>query len=312
LDEECGTLREHIEQRVAERTEQLAHPRFPGELRTPRVAWIVVCCLFVYAVVFFALRRDESFREETFATAPALTVPVNLYIDELSFDPVRQAIEMRFDLASGSTVRGVRYGGPLNRDIELSIGDGDSEQIVVFHRNGATSTHTVSLDLHGAIAAYPFDRYRSDITLLVRDLYAPAGMLIPIRATVWEGVSGWVSGIRASPVPASGGLTLALTVRRPLPIVSLTVILYSLMVVVAVCSLCIGGLVFVGARKVESTILGALVAMVFSITVLRNVLPGTPPIGVTADIIIFLWVEVAVIAGLSLVVTAWVKRGPGA
>ena len=137
-------------------------------------------------------------------------------------------------------------------------------------------------------------------------------MLTPIRATVWEGVSGWVSGIRASPVPASGGLTLVLTVRRPLSIVSLTVILYSLMVVVAVCSLCIGGLVFVGARKVESTILGALVAMVFSITVLRNVLPGTPPIGVTADIIIFLWVEVAVIAGLSLVVTAWVKRGPGA
>jgi hypothetical protein len=52
--------------------------------------------------------------------------------------------------------------------------------------------------------------------------------------------------------------------------------------------------------------------MVFSITVLRNVLPGTPPIGVTADIIIFLWVEVAVIVGLSLLVTAWVKRGPGA
>jgi hypothetical protein len=290
----------------------LAHPRIPGALRTRRVAWIVVACLFVYAVVFFALRRDESFREETFATAPALAVPVDLYIDELSFDPVRQAIEMRFDLASGSTVGGVRYGGPLNRDTELSIRDGDSEQIVVFRRNGATSTHTVSLDLHGAIATYPFDRYRSDITLSVRDLSAHGGLPIPIRATVWEGISGWVSGIRASPAPASGGLMLALTVRRPLPIVALTVILYSLMVVVAVCSLCLGGLVFAGARKVESTIIGALVAMVFSITVLRNVLPGSPPIGVSADIIIFLWVEVAVITGLSLLVTAWVKRGPGA
>ena len=290
----------------------MAHRRFPGALRTRRAAWIVVGCLFVYALAFFALRRDESFREETFATAPAAAAPVNLYIDELSFDPAREAIEMRFDLASGSTVRGVRYGGPLDRDIELSIDDGDSEQLVVFRRNGATSTHTVLLDLHGAIAAYPFDRYRSDITLSVRDLDAHGGMQIPFRATVWEGVSGWVTTIRALPLPASGGLTLALAVRRPLPIVSLTVILYSLMVVVAVCSLCIGGLVFAGARKVESTILGALVAMVFSITVLRNVLPGTPPIGVTADIIIFLWVEVAVIVGLSLLVTAWVKRGPGA
>jgi uncharacterized protein DUF4436 len=53
------------------------------------------------------------------------------------------------------------------------------------------------------------------------------------------------------------------------------------------------------------------VTMVFSIAILRNILPGTPPIGVTADLVIFLWAEIAVIAGLCLLVTAWVKRGPG-
>jgi hypothetical protein len=68
---------------------------------------------------------------------------------------------------------------------------------------------------------------------------------------------------------------------------------------------------FRGVRKVDSTIVGALVAMVFSVAVLRNVLPGAPPIGVSADLAIFLWAEVAFIAGLSLLVTAWVKRGPG-
>ena len=129
---------------------------------------------------------------------------------------------------------------------------------------------------------------------------------------MWEGIPGWVSSIRALPAArANGALAIVLTMRRPLPVVSFALILYALMVIIAICSLCIGSLVSAGVRKVESTIVGALVAMVFSIAVLRGVLPGVPPIGVTADIVIFLWAEVAVIAGLSLLVTAWVKRGPG-
>jgi hypothetical protein len=275
---------------------------------------IAVACTIVYAIAVIWLKRDAGFREETFTSASAITAaPITLYIDELSFDPVRQAIDVRFDLAAGSTVRGARYGGPFNRDIELSIGDGDSEQIVDVHRNGAGDAHVVSLDVRGAIAAYPFDRYRGEITISARERSVRGeARPISIRATVWEGIPGWVTGIRALPTTqTSTALAIALTVRRPLPVVSFGVVLYALMVVVAVCSLCIGGLVFAGVRKVESTIVGALAAMVFSVAVLRNVLPGAPPIGVTADVVIFLWAEIAVTAGLSLLVTAWVKRGPG-
>jgi Domain of unknown function (DUF4436) len=271
---------------------------------------IAVACTIVYAIAVVCLKRDAGFREETFATTAA---PITLYIDELSFDPVRQAIDVRFDLAAGSTVGGARYGGPFNRDIELSIVDGDSEQIVDVHRNGAGDAHLVSFDVRGTIAAYPFDRYRGAITISARER-SVRGQARPvsIRATVWEGIPGWVIGIRALPAAqTNSALAFALTVRRPLPVMSFGVVLYALMVVVAVCSLCIGGLVFAGMRKVESTIVGALAAMVFSVAVLRNVLPGAPPIGVTADVVIFLWAEIAVTAGLSLLVIAWVKRGPG-
>jgi hypothetical protein len=282
-------------------------------LRIRQVASIAAACIIIYAIAFFVLKRDASYREETFTSAPATTAPITLYIDEVAFDPVRQAIDVRFDLASGSTARGNRYGGPFDRDVELSISDGDSEQIVTVHRNDPGGIHPVSLDLHGSIGAYPFDRYRSDVTISARDPSArgPARP-ISIRATVWEGVPGWVSGTRAAPdAQTNAALALVVTARRPLSVVSFAVILYALMVVVAVCSLCIGSLVFRGVRKVESTIVGALVAMVFSVAVLRNVLPGAPPIGVSADLAIFLWAEIAVIAGLSLLVTAWVKRGPG-
>jgi hypothetical protein len=274
---------------------------------------IAVACFVIYVIAFFVLKRDASYHEETFTSAPTATAGIALYVDEVAFDPVRQAIDVRFDLASSSTVRGARYGGPVDRDLELSIGDGDSEQVVAVHRSDAGSTHLVSLDLHGAVAAYPFDRYRSDIRISARALYGRGEPRpISIRATVWEGIPGWVSSIRALPVAqADAALAIVLTVYRPLPVVSFAVIVYALMVIVAVCSLSIGSLVFAGVRKVESTIIGALVAMVFSIAVLRNVLPGAPPIGVTGDLVIFLWAEVAVIVGLCLLVTAWVKRGPG-
>jgi len=282
-------------------------------LRKRRLALIVLACVVIYAIAFFVLKGDASYREETFASAPTATAGIALYADEVAFDPVRQSIDLHLDLASGSTVKGARYGGPVNRDLELSIGDSDSEQVVVIHRKDPSSTHLVSLDMRGAIEAYPFDRYRSDIRISARELYGRAEPRpVSIRATVWEGMPGWVTSIRALPAAqANGGLAIALTVRRPLPVVSFAVILYALMVIIAASSLCIGSLVAAGVRKVESTIVGALVAMVFSIAVLRNVLPGAPPIGVTADLVIFLWAEVAVIAGLCLLVLTWVRRGPG-
>jgi hypothetical protein len=298
---------------IGKAVDRLAHQSFPGGLRSRRIVLIGVACVVVYAVVFFVLKRDTSDHEETFTSAPTATAGITLYVDEVAFDPVRQAIDVRFDLASSSTLRGARYGALVNRDLELSIDDGDSEQVVAVHRSDAGSSHLVSLDMHGAIAAYPFDRYRGEIRISARDLYVRARPRpVSIRATVWEGLAGWVSSIRALPAAqANSTLAIALTVRRPLPVVAFAAIVYALMLIIAVCSLCIGSLVFTGARKVESTIVGALVTMVFSIAVLRNVVPGTPPIGVTADLVIFLWAEIAVIAGLCLLVTAWVKRGPG-
>jgi hypothetical protein len=293
--------------------EQLASRRFRGRLRARRIALVAVLCIVAYAVAFFILKRDANNREETFTSAPAGMAGITLYVDQVAFDPLRQAIDVRFDLASGSTARGPRYGPAPIRDLELSTDDGDSEQVVAIHRSDPGTSHLVSLDVHGAIAAYPFDRYRSEIRISARDVNARvASRPISIRATVWEGLPGWVSSVRPSPAAQSdSALALALTVRRPFAVVAFAAIVYALMAIIGVCSLCIGGLVFARVRKVESTIVGALVTMVFSVAILRTILPGSPPIGVTADLVIFLWAEVAVIVGLCLLVTAWVKRGPG-
>ena len=53
---------------------------------------------------------------------------------------------------------------------------------------------------------------------------------------------------------------------------------------------------------------GALAAMVFSIPALRGIMPGAPPLGVDADILVLVWVQLAVVLGLTLFVVTWVVR----
>ena len=43
----------------------------------------------------------------------------------------------------------------------------------------------------------------------------------------------------------------------------------------------------------ETTLIGSLAAIAFALPVLRNALPGSPPLGVEADMWVFLWAELA-------------------
>jgi hypothetical protein len=73
--------------------------------------------------------------------------------------------------------------------------------------------------------------------------------------------------------------------------------------------LVIGTLVFVGVRRIEVTLVGALGAMIFALPAVRNALPGAPPLGVRADILIFFWAELGAIIALCLFITAWARQG---
>jgi hypothetical protein len=73
--------------------------------------------------------------------------------------------------------------------------------------------------------------------------------------------------------------------------------------------LIIGSLVFVGVRRIEVTLTGALGAVIFALPALRGALPGAPPLGVRADALVFFWAELAAIIGFCLFVLAWARRG---
>jgi len=82
------------------------------------------------------------------------------------------------------------------------------------------------------------------------------------------------------------------------------------MVALAFCALLIGALTFAGVRRAEMSQIGSLAAMAFALPVLRDALPGAPPLGVEADMWVFLWTELAVVLALALAVFQWARAGP--
>src|ERR1700744_5350936 len=84
---------------------------------------------------------------------------------------------------------------------------------------------------------------------------------------------------------------------------------YGAMVVLGCCALAIGVLTFADVRRPEATLVGALAAIAFALPVLRNALPGSPPLGVAADMWGVLWAALATVLALALVVFKWAKAG---
>ena len=137
------------------------------------------------------------------------------------------------------------------------------------------------------------------------------GVATPIHLTTWEDIDGWAVTISRNDLAAKEtGLLLTVTARRPYPQIFFVLLLCAAMVLMAGSALTIGSMIFLGARKIDDTLLGALAAMVCSVPALRFVFPGAPPLGVRADDFVFLWVQIAVILGLTLSVATWALRGP--
>ena len=131
-----------------------------------------------------------------------------------------------------------------------------------------------------------------------------------MRVTFWERVLGYNFHTTSHPAPDPNDLELTTTITRSGAFVLFALCAYGAMIVLACCALTIGILTFSDVRWPEATLVGAIGAMVFALPVLRNSLPGTPPLGVNADMWVFLWAQLAAVLAAALLVFKWAKTGP--
>jgi hypothetical protein len=235
-----------------------------------------------------------------------------IYIEPISIDALNDAMQVRVSVAPSGTL----YGEPLartERRLRLVITHDQAVEEMKVEANARPPTASFQIDLNGgSVADYPLDSYRADLRVQLLEDAIPAineATSLAAKVTVWEGALGFHlrSIEHSASVPVE--VKLSIGVRRSGAVILFALAAYGAMVVLGCCALAIGLITFIDARRAEATLIGAIAAIAFAMPVLRNALPGAPPLGVRADMFVFLWTEVAAVIGLALVTLDWARTG---
>jgi hypothetical protein len=280
----------------------------------PRRIWILVC-LFAglaatYGLLLLVLSAGGAPRELVFAAHKAGARDVALYIEPLSVDAVNDALHVRVTPSPGPDLQG-HLPEVADSDVMIIVGQGTAEQPISLHAHETMPAAELELSFDdGNVADYPFDEYSTSVRL--RALEAKADLrearVLPVVVTFWEGLYGYRATAQEAQSAADGEVWLRIDVRRTSAFRYFATAVYLVMFVFAAAGLTIGERAFLGARPPEPTLIGALAAMVFALPILRNALPGAPPVGVRADLLVFLWAIIATALALILLVYSWARE----
>jgi len=270
------------------------------------LAALLIGCGIVYGTILarFDLSRGPG---EAELGAPAGEAGVALYVQPIQVDAVNESMQVRISVMPLSDAKVTI----ADRDFLLTIQRGGQVEHVQIRAGQLLPEIAFGFDLHeGDVRDYPLDRYVSLMTLAASERVQDGNeKSLPIHVTACEGVLGFDVRAKSISSQRSEELQLQFAVSRTGAVSFFGVAMYGAMLVMMLCALIIGSLVFVGIRRIEVALVGALAAVIFALPALRNALPGAPPLGVRADIFIFFWAELGAVIALCLFIAAWARQG---
>ena len=279
--------------------------------RKIRLLAIGMCLIALTAGYILLLRHfnvSELPTERYFGAAGAVKPAGEVYLEPISIDPLNDAMQMRAYLSPSLTgSKDARAGS--DRDLTLLVTHDKTVDEVKLATGDHMASSIFEIDLNdGSVADYPLDSYVARFGVHLLD--GKSSQKLPARVTMWEGQLGYSLHTTSQSPADPEDVELMTTIRRGGAFTLFALGAYAGMVVLGVCALAIGVLTFTDVRQHETGFIGSLAAIAFALPVLRNAMPGSPPLGVQADMWVFLWAELAAVLALALVVFKWVKAGP--
>jgi hypothetical protein len=274
---------------------------------------IAILVIAGYISLLRYFRVSEMPVERALGFKSAVRSIPQIYIEPIGIDTLNDAMLLRVSFAPSGTLYGERLA-PTERRLRLVITHDKAVEEIKVEANARPPTASFEVNMNeGNVADYPLDSYRADLRIqLFEDAIPAVDEANPLAAkvTVWEGALGFHLHSAEYAASGPGEIKVSIEIRRAGAFILFALAAYGAMVVLGCCALAIGLITFVDARRAEATLIGALAAITFAMPVLRNALPGAPPLGVRADMFVFLWTEVAAVIGLALVTLDWARTGP--
>jgi hypothetical protein len=277
------------------------------KIRLLIVGALLIALTISYLIILHNMRVSEQPVERMFGASDS-GAAAEVYLEPLSIDAANQGMQVRAYLSPNlSNGKNARAGA--DRDLTLLITHDQTVEEIKLAAGAHMASSTFEVDLNdGSVIHYPFDSFvaRLDVQLME----GKASLNLPARITVWEGVLGYNLHATSQPGANPNDVRLAIAVSRGGAIVLLALCAYGVMLVLGFCAVVMGVLTFINVRPPETGLIGSLAAFAFALPVLRGLLPGSPPLGVTADMWVFLWAEMVNVLALALVVFKWAHAGP--
>lgn len=279
--------------------------------RYVRLLALVILLFSLTASYVLMLRHVKVFElpHERYFGAVGPVEPVGeVYLEPIGIDAPNDAMEMRAYL-SPRTSEGNNANTSSDRDLTLLVTHDKTVEEVKLATAGHLATSTFEVDLNeGSVTRYPLDSYRARFRVQLLD--AKSSLRLPVGITVWEGVLGYNLHTTSEPGADPNDIVLTTTITRTNAFVLFALCAYGAMIVLAGCALVVGVLTFIDVHQPDATLIAALAAIIFALPVFRNALPGSPPLGVEADMWVFLWTELVAVLALVLLVYKWARTGP--
>lgn len=200
--------------------------------------------------------------------------------------------------------------GRLIRDVLVDVVPSVDGGTLSFPGGRQPEPKSVVLPALGTIQNYPFDGYQFNVSISVT---APAadGMGMPIvsESTTQFRMPGWhLANANATTTAGTWSTSLQGRILRAGSTRAIALALLTLMLILATIAVALVSNSLRGRLRWEFVHATWMTSMLFALMPLRSSFPGAPPLGVWIDILVFFWVELAIMSCVAITASALVIR----
>ncbi len=291
------------------------------------LAYLVVLVL-IYLLAAFAYA--SSIRSDDAQLLPPVEHGANVKIDIVSIDPAAEKAVVRIRLEPigqewKSKTKLFGFSRPIRMYVPEQI---TGTSVYDFKPDQPVGVVEVVVHVNGNAATYPLDRYSYGLhdqpyPLIIVGATDPTGkeaVPVPLGMTTppdhlqnWR--QSWVFSkmfvLEGADTGKDGGiLAVDLEMSRAGLTLAFAFVVFGLMLTMAALAIMVAFSVAYRRRKIEATMASWFAAMLFALIPLRAFLPGAPPLGVWMDVLVFFWVELALLAAMAIFIGSWLSFGP--
>lgn len=291
-----------------------SHAAHPEPRTISKRGWIIVVVTLVlfasaYGLVVRAYQVEGNL---TTTDQSQLTDSGFLAVAEpIDFDARTDTLTVRFqfDVTDPDLIDD---GDRLTQGIRVIVYSVDGTHDVRFPAGEPIGNAEIEIGTSGEVYAYPLDKYDGFVSVAAETYERGTGGVnettgsLPVDFEIEGSVSGW--DIKADVNTTEGFPITLLKLERSFSNRAFAVVLLAMAMTVAILASIAAILTVTNRRRFEVALLTWNGALLFALPLLRNYLPGSPPIGAAIDIYLYLWVFVIAVGSLVLMLIAWSEQ----